>query len=1550
MVYTTTESRLNRLKEILQKEVTPGDFENLTAALLSKLLGVSIAIAKSGFQHGGDAGPSGRQERRFRIETKRYEDKNHLSGRELLGEVDHAKFRDPAIEAWFLAATRNVPEQLEQDLQRKSDELGLPIVVIDWKPAGFPALAALCTSSPNVLRTMVSEEAEKLASDLVPDGSAALVSLKRDLESWNLGFEKLRTQSLERLTTIWNNPRTSMAVFGQNASGGNHHGTIRRQRSFKDLSAWWADRSAIDAPAVVTGWEGVGKTWAVLDWLNDRQGELPIVLVVPASAVAGMINSSHVIIKEFIGKHLYELTEVRDPKHWQMRFDRLLKRPLDEGPILTLLFDGMNQEPSVPWSRLISIFQDEPFSGHVRLILTTRKLYFIEKLSSLHGLVESSIEIPVDIYDDAPGGELDQRLQVEGLTRNDLHDDLIALARTPRLFNLVVRFRDRFVDAGQVTVHRLLWEYGRDSFGIRANGNSFSEEEWHGWLLQVAKRHKNSMRRYDSRELIATVNRGDLTPDDISRRLSEIIDAKQFTNPTSKGQFELTSTLVAHALACALLVDLIDQNLTDYEAVDRCLSAWFDPIGGLDEKAEILRAAVSIQIEQESTAPVILSGLVCEWLRSQNIPDGHRSELTRIAIPLCDALLDVIERIDAGTHELARFMAVNALRAVPRTNTTILAKIVDRATDWLRVVSRDVDPRDANSDQARAQRFLMRIGFDEDRKSIVLGQPLVFVENRRNTATTTIPSLLEGFPLVPAQAVFEAAALHKAIRRLEEFWDGLEWLCLLNDVDFDATAEMLRARADEVVALIPEIGVHVELSHRVAALMLWLSGNEANETAAEDINPSLDQQFSYERDYLSNPAQSWFTLERRHAEQVLNDKSLTIHRRINRTEHFFFDPTFIPPSDFCTELREAATAFDVSSLDTCLSNTHEDHAFETLVPVLARCAPDLLASLIRKKLIGFSMRSAGQRQASARCATTHLLLANDECAKAACTLRTNFRETDENNEAYVANHFLMLEIQALEALDQIQKIVNAELKYIFNDIAYLLKPLSPEDTSRLVHCYVNRDKKQISGLVCLLSESAHELDEDTWQWLATLAMDKELSARNVIFKMLNTADSHRFGRLLMDTGWKWEPHEDVLCNHYGSLALIAYTSSLPFEQNISLIAPWLLLKAIVQRGESAGDAQLAADIFSAILFSPKTEAPDLGSDISIKIEKRKADPSCYTITVRPDYDVDLYTKLRTALDPEKQLEIRKRAFDTAVSRIKSAQASGASLYLRNLDASDFKPIIEHVPSTIEQWMEGAATVTFDFRRRASFSEGFYLALCEALLSFSPEQGAILWHALRKTLATRYLGIAKIDEMIHMLFRSPNVPEPLRNELLSLTQINSDQGLFELAIVASIHGEQDWLNRIITDDLNSEVVWRTQRAGKLTGFSPGNTLPVPGAWPDGQAVDLHTSRQRKIATWKHNEYCSRHWWNVYWQAGSDEEAYAAWVLFLETADRRAYQWMFSEEESFYSANPSFQRRMNHFNLNKSKLESKIHKQEEGLDSHFLDRKIVNGIGPWGKVID
>jgi hypothetical protein len=159
--------KLEQLKTLLSEKNAESKVERLAAALIGRLLGISISVAGSGFQHGGDAGTAGRQGRHLRVECKKYKDTTELDERELLGEIDQAHMRDPALEAWILVATKRVKEQIQEALHKHSEALGITVVVIDWRDAVLGDLAALCCPSPELVTDIFSREAGALAEALV---------------------------------------------------------------------------------------------------------------------------------------------------------------------------------------------------------------------------------------------------------------------------------------------------------------------------------------------------------------------------------------------------------------------------------------------------------------------------------------------------------------------------------------------------------------------------------------------------------------------------------------------------------------------------------------------------------------------------------------------------------------------------------------------------------------------------------------------------------------------------------------------------------------------------------------------------------------------------------------------------------------------------------------------------------------------------------------------------------------------------------------------------------------------------------------------------------------------------------------------------------------------------------------------------------------------------------------------------------------------------------------------------------------------------------------
>src|SRR5262249_32642339 len=152
-----------------------------------------------------------------------------------------------------------------------------------------------------------------------------------------------------------------------------------------------------------------------------------------------------------LADRLYELAGCRDRAHWLRRLDRVMERPVAEGPAFALFVDGINQQPSAAWPLMLQVLQTEPFAGRVRVLVSTRQSHFEGRLARLRSLVVLPSEVRVEPYDLAPDGELDQMLAHEGLRRGDLRPELLEIARMPRLFALVVRFRDRLGGTEQVT-------------------------------------------------------------------------------------------------------------------------------------------------------------------------------------------------------------------------------------------------------------------------------------------------------------------------------------------------------------------------------------------------------------------------------------------------------------------------------------------------------------------------------------------------------------------------------------------------------------------------------------------------------------------------------------------------------------------------------------------------------------------------------------------------------------------------------------------------------------------------------------------------------------------------------------------------------------------------------------------------------------------------------------------------------------------------------------------------------------------------------------------
>lgn len=1533
-----------KLKDELQKGGDPSKFERLVAALLDRLLGVLITVASKGFQHGGDAGPAGQQGRRFRLECKKYSNTTKFNERELRGEIDQALDRDEALEAWVLITTGSVSEQIRHSLFLKGKETGVPILILDW-PNGneLTPLAGLCAYAPDIVESKFSKEAGVLARELRPVLGDTIEKLNRDLQSWYLGFEMLRGVSHEKLEKIWNSPQEATAEFGQNTAGGAQVKKIKRTSVHNALTSWWQNPEK-ETPVTVVGYEGVGKTWATLHWIIDNKHNQPIILTIASSSMPTG-DVSETTVKELLANCLYEITQVQDSKHWLHRLNRLLKRPIDEGPVLTLFFDGLNQEPSVKWLKLLKVLQKEKFIGRVRVIISTRNHYFEEKLSKFRDLIFKPKHVGVGPFDIEPEGELDQMLKLEDLTRADLHPDVIELARNPRLFRLVIRLREKLLEPGELTIHRLLWEYGRDSLGERA-GKSFSENGWKEWLREIAQEHRNGIREFSSRSLGQTLERSDLSENQVYQRLSEIIDGR-FTTRNESGTFEIIPSILAHSLGLLLLDNLYQADSPTFEKLESKLTEWFDPISGLDKKAEILRAAVSILVGQDHPKKSLTSGvLVTAWLQTQNVPDEHRKELVGLASNLPDALLDAVEHSNSRVYSSARNWAVRALRTIPRTSTDILSLIVKRAYRWLCVVSLDFDPKASKENEKwRSEHFRKLIGTDSSGRINILGTEIELVNHNSSLLKSTVPSIIEGFRLAEIQPIFKAAAIEFAIRGTSRIWNDMKWLCLLNEIDSDETAETLRNLSESVLYQKPESHIHPDLPSHIAALLLWLTGQEKDDNKAVSIDPESLRPFSYDKDYLVDPSKEVFPLERRHAETVLNNMQIKPPFRIQRTKELWLDPNFKPPVSFIEEVLEATTDIDVEKLSRHRFRTEEDLLFEDLELALARCSPDSLADLMQRKLQSMKNCSEESRYWSSLSFIEHLVLRGSTEANVAQELRLNGKKNDDD-EAHINNQLLLVEVLGMDAQEQFDELIKADLKYIYSDFEEILLTPTPEKIDELISRYSNGTDKQRDDLITLLSSSQIklQLSDRAWSWIESFAM-QEGNLRRFAFKILSNTDLKRFGETLRDNNWSWNPKkEDLWVNHYGTLALIEATLAFRFDKLVARLAPWLLLKAALLRGSNRSEIRLATETLGQVLAAKNAKKPDPDSILLVNRIKENSWPNSFSLTLKPASTEN--ENLKLMFDSEFQNKKLNQAIKVTEACVSEARSSG-TLYLVNMKYKDFEPVLLYASDLVEQWLADLHNPTDEFQRRILLAEETFLALCEALLIHNPKHGVQLWRILHTTLKTRYLGAGGVEDLLHMVFRVPDSPDviTLRKELVELKNCNTDLDLFNIAIAASYNGKADWIDALIREDRASPLVWRQRRALTLAGFSANNQLPVTGAWPEGEMKTVYTSLRWKSARQRWIEACARHWWEAFLNSSDPNEAYAAWVLFLHSADRRIEPYISQYKNVERNSNDFTNLKTIHVELNRPHIKRACNRNEKELEKNFLGRRTPNYVGPW-----
>ncbi len=1295
----------------------------------------------------------------------------------------------------------------------------------------------------------------------------------------------------------------------------------------------------------LVGLDGMGKTWVAIDWLQSRLNQLPIIVLVPSSALGNGIASRTDLIR-FIARYLHDISGVRNEPFWEQRVRRLLARPPEEGPAFFLFFDGLNQLSSFDWLGIFRQLEDEPFYKRTLTLISSRTSFYEERLNKLRALVANPVRIDIGKYHLAPDGTFDQKLELAGLSREELSDELIEHAAVPRLFDLVIQLKDSLGDISAVTVNRLLWAYGASTDG------AFSEDDWRRFIIELAKEHQDANRVSTVQRVTDLSEDATLTPDRIYQRVSSVIDGI-FTELSGEGELHFQEDFVHHALGLAL-VKRMEQTESD-EDVTTVLEKFLDPIAGYDARAETLRAAVNITLLRSTPQqPKWLSTLCTFWIQTQNLPDEHIKELEVFAPELVTPLLDVIEASYGHALTTPRHIGINALARVEKSNGLVAREIAERGEQWHRFISLEKHGTDLgeNSFYAyRCKRLKERIGVTEPGQVTVTGRVFEIVDYRGNDLIIAASQLLQGRPLAGAIQFFETGAIHHAIVGGGTGHESQSWLNTLNTVDPVETAEGLRRASEIVHERTPEPEVHSDLNKRIASLLLQWTGYENDDKAARKIDPKIEHLQRYETDYLTNPSRSFFRLERRHTTLALCDTELSIIHRIGRAKDALLDPSFEVPPGFVDELISTGESFDFSQTATGRGHTRHDHEWELLSLAFARCAPEKLADLERKRLLGFADRPIDQQFGSSLVAPDAMLLAGKGESTAIQTLRERGDRRRDNAEYTTQTSFLISEIQCKPPLEQIRKIMKAELAHIDWYLAGACDPPTEHEIDLLLDEYGD-DEEQLRRLASILGAHDLTLSARAFNTFSDLlkpgATDPSSGAA---WELLASNEPARLGAMLDNDAWSWSYERHIMENLMGSVAIAESNRGTPFTEYAQRVAPAQLLETLSQEKRSREDVELAVELLTGVLFGDSIDPPEAG--VAISHEQEKVQLRTYQCTIGDVYEEgenqeNFVRFVERFNSPEKHEKRRREIVDAYLIKVKEARQSGAQLYLVHFTADNFEPVLKHCPDAVETWLAGLESSSPDFIRRVRLAEGFFVALCEALLKKDPPRGISLWRTLRKYLVTKFIGHANIDRLVYALFTAASHEEvdTALEEIYGINEARSDEELINLVIAARLSGRNDWLRRMVSRDAESSCPVHRQRA---TFLQPLLTRPdIAGAkhWPEGEAASIYDYIHETSWMLAQREAFAAHWLQKFTEADTVETAHACWRLFKACGDRRAWIWRRSICESHATQNELLETVKKKFiEQEEHNLKSAISENERSWSDHFARRRYPNSLVPW-----
>jgi hypothetical protein len=1141
--------------------------EGLLRDALAEVTGQPFRIAKSGPQSGMDMRSERANTLQVALESKRYGQETPLPLDQLKAKLYDAAGGDDPADVWILAATRDVSQTNADALHKLGDQLGLAVVVLDWRRAGgaLPSLAVLCASAPLTLKrhfpTVPGLDVALSMMKAHGEFASKAASMLEQVTAPDVGYASA-TAALSAWTRagLTDRREAKYRLDGFNDVNASASHPIERSALFVGLDTWWSGPAS---PIALIGDEGHGKTWALLDWWSRRdnliEGGLPLTIFLSARWVQEADPERE------LAQALARRTGLRTAEFWLKRLALWRRRPVNRPQILILL-DGLDQKWAAKnWADFLQPLYAGEWSTRVAVAMASRPDRW-QALHELNDLDPIPTTLPVPVFTEV---ELDQMLAAHGKTRSHFSDAVLELMKVPRLALQAIDQQAALAASGDVTPERLAYEDWKSRTARKGERLSLTDAEFQSFICDLA----GDMRR--SVDLPLTLTRAELVQrlskdsghdaELLAETISEIVSGRWIESTGRPHQFRVNKALTPFALGLALAAALRDAD--QEEQAEALISDAIDPYKGQDLGVEILRNAVTACLLDAEVGAAARRAALSRWLSERNFRGADFESFWRLIGVDKTTCLDVVERAwldERGRHfedEVLIKSLANAYQ-FPEVAEVLRA----RAETWLGWVwpdpdqGRSINSYDPTTDRAKANRALTLTNLAEWQRgpSRDLGSPRLELRETGDVSWMChrllgVLSLLPRADFLPA---LQAWALSRAVMAEARHFREVSWLLRWNPEDPGESAAGLIALTDALANKADPI------SRRASSWLMEAGGNPKAEESAARLRAGL----KHELDSDLRPA----VVEAAPEDSEILDPSVDVAGAVGETQ-------ILALSDAGENLWQYGH-----------ESGEVDFRFNRAAPSLARHSPGEIARHYRAAAASAAARDTKGRLGLAMHLDEILMVLD---SKERALLREIFAEelaklpqpsSDENATRRWRVAILKIDLDGASTEEQITllaEVLNRESK-ISTEIIPLLKPLSEASTEAIFTALRNGPKKDVPVWLNLLVALRAKDALAAWPDLAAMAVDEDARIRSAAFEAAFRGRHTNALAAIEASAWRASQASDEAEIFYGSLALIQRHMETPIQNltdriDRSLIAYWV---------EEAPAASDALDAFAGLVL------------------------------------------------------------------------------------------------------------------------------------------------------------------------------------------------------------------------------------------------------------------------------------------------------------------------------------------------------------------------------